>query len=135
MHGGQVSSTDQQPKVSCSEMNHENLEKITSNKAQVKLLHTWAQAFSSLEAPEAFWLAECQPQQKCRSWQPEWGIAKLQIGIQKQALLQLNPESNGVHDAERVQLSPDQKAQTVYAWKQAQGVSSSKDRCPKEQRL
>jgi hypothetical protein len=33
---GQVSLTDRQLKVSCGQMNHESLEKVTSNKAQVK---------------------------------------------------------------------------------------------------
>jgi hypothetical protein len=28
--------TDRQPKVSCRQMNHEDVEKVTSNKAQVK---------------------------------------------------------------------------------------------------
>jgi hypothetical protein len=32
----QVSLTDRQPKVSYGQMNHENLEKVTCNKAQVK---------------------------------------------------------------------------------------------------
>jgi hypothetical protein len=36
MHAGQVSSTDRQPKVSYGQTNNENLENITSNKAQVK---------------------------------------------------------------------------------------------------
>jgi hypothetical protein len=36
MHAGQLSLTDQQPKVSYGQMNHENLEKVTSNKAQIK---------------------------------------------------------------------------------------------------
>jgi hypothetical protein len=36
-----------------------------------------------IEASEAFWLAECQPQQKYPSGQPERGVAKLQIGAQK----------------------------------------------------
>jgi hypothetical protein len=36
MHVGQVSLMDRQPKVSYGQMNHENLEKVTSNKAQVK---------------------------------------------------------------------------------------------------
>jgi hypothetical protein len=36
MQAGQVSSTDQQPKVSYGQMNHESLEKVASNKAQVK---------------------------------------------------------------------------------------------------
>jgi hypothetical protein len=57
---------------------------------------------------------------------------KLQIGTEKQALLQLNPENVGVHDVERVQLSPDRRTQVDCAWKLAQGVSSSDDRCPKE---
>jgi hypothetical protein len=38
MHVGQVSSMDRQLKVSYSQMNHENLGKITSNKAQVKIV-------------------------------------------------------------------------------------------------
>jgi hypothetical protein len=36
MQAEKVFSTDQQPKVSCEQMNHESLEKVTSNKAQVK---------------------------------------------------------------------------------------------------
>jgi hypothetical protein len=36
MHTGQVSLMDQQCEVFYGQMNHENLEKITSNKAQVK---------------------------------------------------------------------------------------------------
>jgi hypothetical protein len=36
MHAGQISLMDRQSKVSYGRMNHENLEKITSNKAQVK---------------------------------------------------------------------------------------------------
>jgi hypothetical protein len=36
MHAGQVSSTERQPKVSYGQMNHENLEKVTSKKEQVK---------------------------------------------------------------------------------------------------
>jgi hypothetical protein len=36
MQAGQVSSMDRQLKVSCGQMNHESLEKVTSNKAQVK---------------------------------------------------------------------------------------------------
>jgi hypothetical protein len=36
MHAGQVYSTDQQSKVSYGQMNHENLDKVTSNKAQIK---------------------------------------------------------------------------------------------------
>jgi hypothetical protein len=35
MHAGRVSLTDRQSKVSCGQMNHENLEKVISNKAQV----------------------------------------------------------------------------------------------------
>jgi hypothetical protein len=37
MQAGQVSSMDRQPKVSCGQVNHESLEKVTSNKAQVKI--------------------------------------------------------------------------------------------------
>jgi hypothetical protein len=36
MQAEKVYLTDQQPKVSCEQMNHESLEKVTSNKAQVK---------------------------------------------------------------------------------------------------
>jgi hypothetical protein len=80
MYAGHVSLMDRQLKVSCGQMNHENLEKVTSNKAQVKIVTYLGASIFSLEVPKAFWLAECQPQQKCQSWQPEWGIAKLQIG-------------------------------------------------------
>jgi hypothetical protein len=38
MHAGKVSSTDWHPKVSYGQMNHESLEKVTSNKAQVKTI-------------------------------------------------------------------------------------------------
>jgi hypothetical protein len=68
-------------------MNHETLEKVTSNKAQVKtVIYLIACIFSSA-APNAFLLAECQPQQKYPSGQPEQGVAKLQIGAQKQFYL------------------------------------------------
>jgi hypothetical protein len=36
MHAGQVSLMDQQREVSYGQMNHENLQKVTSNKAHVK---------------------------------------------------------------------------------------------------
>jgi hypothetical protein len=36
MQAGQVSSMDRQPNVSYGQMNHESLEKVTSNKGQVK---------------------------------------------------------------------------------------------------
>jgi hypothetical protein len=36
MQAEKVYLTDQQLKVSCEQMNHESLEKVTSNKAQVK---------------------------------------------------------------------------------------------------
>jgi hypothetical protein len=46
MHAGQVSLTDRRLKVSCGQMNHENLEKVTSNKAQVKTItHLGASIF------------------------------------------------------------------------------------------
>jgi hypothetical protein len=45
-HAGQVSSTDRQLKVSYGQMNHENLEKVTRNKAQVKTVtHLGASIF------------------------------------------------------------------------------------------
>jgi hypothetical protein len=87
MQAGQVSSTDRQSKVSYGQMNHESLENVTSNKAQVKT-DTYLGASIFLI--------------KCRSGQPEWGVSKLQIGTRKQTLPQLNPENNGVQDAERV---------------------------------
>jgi hypothetical protein len=77
--------------------------------------HTWTRAFSSLAASEVFWLTECQPQMMYRSWQPERGIGKLQIGAQKQTLPQLNPEDFGVYDVKRVQLSPDLRVHVVCA--------------------
>jgi hypothetical protein len=52
-------------------------------KRKSRTLYTWSRAFFSSTALEAFWLAECQPQQKYRSGQPEQGVAKLQIGAQK----------------------------------------------------
>jgi hypothetical protein len=36
MQAGQVSLTDRQLKVTCGQMNHENLEKVKINKAEVK---------------------------------------------------------------------------------------------------
>jgi hypothetical protein len=46
MHAGQVSSKDQQLKVSYGQMNHENLEKATSNKAHIKTItHLGASIF------------------------------------------------------------------------------------------
>jgi hypothetical protein len=81
---------------------------------------------------EVFWLTESQPQLKYQFWQPKRGIGKLQIGARKQALTQLSPKSIGVHDVERVQLSPDRRTQVVCAWKLAPSASSSDHRCPKE---
>jgi hypothetical protein len=53
-----VSSMDRQPKVSYGQMNHENLEKVTSNKAQVKTVtYLGASIFPHRRRPKPFgWL-------------------------------------------------------------------------------
>jgi hypothetical protein len=60
-----------------------------------------AGCFSST-VPESFWLAGCQPKPMFRSQRPERCVEKLQIGTQKQILLQLDPMDFRVHDMEEV---------------------------------